>query len=139
MVSRSAVPPETWNQVLPPLVETSHWTVGVGSPDAFAPKLALWPSSTVTLTGGCVTLGALVAARTAAAATLIDAKPLRSATRALPPQLWPAVDDHVVYLRSPFPLVPGGPFNAAGAGDGRPRRRSPAFQRLFTPAVYARE
>ena len=55
----SVVASATGLQVLPPSVEISHCTVGVGNPDAVASKVALWPSSTVALTGCLVTTGAL--------------------------------------------------------------------------------
>jgi hypothetical protein len=49
-------------QVLPELVERSHFTVGVGEPVASASKLALCPSRTAVLDGLLVTTGGAPAA-----------------------------------------------------------------------------
>src|SRR5580700_9562926 len=59
MASWSLVAPATGLQMVPPLVETSHCTVGAGKPDAAASKMAVWPSSTIGLSGCSVTAGAL--------------------------------------------------------------------------------
>ncbi len=45
-------------QVLPPSVDTCHWTVGAGLPDAAAVNVAVWPTGVVTLAGCVVTVGA---------------------------------------------------------------------------------
>ncbi len=57
IVSELDVAPATFVQVLPPLEEVSHLTVGAGEPDAAASNTAFWPSSTVTLCGCSVTVG----------------------------------------------------------------------------------
>ena len=45
----------------PPFVETCHWTVGVGEPDAAALNETGLPNATVWLIGSVVITGALVA------------------------------------------------------------------------------
>jgi hypothetical protein len=45
-------------QVLPPLVDTCHCTVAVGSPEAAAVNVAAWPAVTVALAGWLVIAGA---------------------------------------------------------------------------------
>src|SRR5271156_2688913 len=83
MVSASEVAPATGLHAAPPLVETSHCTLGAGTPEAAASKTAVAPSSTVTLTGSSLTLGALLVpdAGRAAPATRAPAGPARKAAR----------------------------------------------------------
>jgi len=52
--------PPTFVNELPPLVETCHWTVGVGDPDAEALNDAGDPEATDSLVGEDVMEGALV-------------------------------------------------------------------------------
>ena len=49
--------PEMFVNVAPPLVDTCHWTVGAGLPEAAAVKVAVAPALTVTLVGCVVTAG----------------------------------------------------------------------------------
>jgi hypothetical protein len=56
------------------LVDSSHWTVGVGDPDAAAPNDATWPAGTVSAVGCVVTEGA--AAVTVSVAALVVAVPI---------------------------------------------------------------
>src|SRR5665213_4208962 len=44
-------------QVAPPSVDTCHWTVGTGLPEAAAVKVASWPAVTLWLVGAVVTTG----------------------------------------------------------------------------------
>ena len=53
-------------KVVPPSVETCHWTVGVGVPVAAAVKLADWPCTTATSAGEAVTVGGESTVRVAA-------------------------------------------------------------------------
>src|SRR4029077_12003124 len=72
IVSWLDVPPATAVQVLPPLAEVSHLTVGAGKPEALASKTAFWPSSTVMLSGCLITAGILC---TVSVAALLVASP----------------------------------------------------------------
>src|SRR5258708_16127145 len=113
------VAPEIWLQLAPPLLDTSHWTVGVGLPEAVASKFAPLPSLTVLLVGCFVTDGATfvsvsaplrygAAAATPARVVAASSMTARtsSATRRGP--LTP-----LVALPIPFPSPP--PFNAPPA------------------------
>jgi hypothetical protein len=52
------VAPVTFAQVVPALVETRHWTVGVGEPEAAALNEAVELAATLWLAGWLVILGA---------------------------------------------------------------------------------
>ncbi len=70
-----AVAPVTAVKVAPPLVETSHCTVGVGEPVAAAVKLAVVPEATLTFDGLVVITGAVVGAVTVRVAAAVVAAP----------------------------------------------------------------
>jgi hypothetical protein len=61
VVEVAPVPPVTGLKLDPPFVETCHWTVGVGEPDAAALNETGLPNATVWLIGSVVITGALVA------------------------------------------------------------------------------
>ncbi len=54
------VAPDTLLHVVPPSVDTCHWTVGVGVPDAAAVNVAVVPATTVTF-AGCLVIAGLMA------------------------------------------------------------------------------
>jgi len=77
--------PPTFVKELPPLVETCHWTVGVGDPDAEALNDAGEPEATDSLVGEEVIEGALVdtVPVTVRVAALVVALPMKFEKTAL--------------------------------------------------------
>jgi hypothetical protein len=75
-VSVVEVAPDIVVNVTPALVETLHWTLGVGLPVTAALKLAFDPALTLAFEGLLVTSGALGAVVTLRVATAVVAVPL---------------------------------------------------------------
>ncbi len=84
IVSCGETAPSTALQLTPASVETSHCTLGAGKPDAVASSTALWPSSTTTLDGWCVTAGAFCTVSVAAALTASPSTFLNAARYSCP-------------------------------------------------------
>ena len=72
--------PLTGVNVVPPSVETSHCTVGVGEPVAAAVKVAVAPEATDTFEGLAVTTGGVVTVRVAAVVVAPPAELVKTAS-----------------------------------------------------------
>ncbi len=86
------VAPATFVKVVPPLVLTCHWTVGVGLPLAAAVNVAVFPALTLWFVGLVVTTGAANAGNTVSVAVVVVAEPcefVNTARYLLP--VWAAV------------------------------------------------
>jgi hypothetical protein len=69
------VAPATVVQVVPALVETCHWTVGVGEPEAAALNEAVELAATLSLAGWAVIVGSTAGMVTVKAAGAVVAVP----------------------------------------------------------------
>ena len=108
------VAPAMFAKVAPPLLESCHWTVGVGLPVAAAVKLTLWPAVTVWSVGFVVTVGADWAhtvpgiSRAHIAATIAAARPRRrcgAETAEGPPPLGERRNAERTHKRAPVRLT----------------------------------
>ena len=75
--------PVTFAHVVPASVDTSHWTVGVGEPDAAALNEAVELAATLSLAGWVVMVGAtagMVTVKTAGAVVALPAELVNTAS-----------------------------------------------------------
>ncbi len=87
--------------MLPESVESSHCTVGAGTPEAVASKTAFWPGSAVVLAGCLVTAGAFCTVSVAASLVALPATFLNTAR-----YCWPLLEVLVFATVSWFEVAP---------------------------------
>ncbi len=101
------VAPATFVKVVPPLVLTCHWTVGVGLPLAAAVNVAVCPALTLWIAGLVVIAGAANAGDTVSVAAVVVAEPcefVKTARNLLPVSIAVVVKFNVVEV-APATLV----------------------------------
>ena len=87
------VAPPMLLQVLPPSVETCHWTVGAGVPEAAALNVTVVPETTLWPPGCDVTEGGVDTVNTAAAEVAEPAEFVNTARYVLPLSPWVTLNE----------------------------------------------
>jgi hypothetical protein len=102
-VSDSDVAPDTLVNVAPPSVDSCHWTVGVGLPEAAAVNVADPPTVQLAPAGGVVTTGALLTVSVAAFVVAEPTEFVNTARYWVP--FWAAVTALTVSVAEVAPLM----------------------------------